>query len=69
MTAPDKLSPAEVAQLTGVATARGQAAWLAKRHIPFTFNGSQVVVVRAVAEAFEVTGEGAESGPRLDLVT
>lgn len=63
-----KLSPAELVEMTGWQTARAQAAWLAKRHIPFTFNGSQVAVSREVAEAFELLGEAAESGPRMDLV-
>lgn len=61
------LSGAELVRMTGASTPRAQAAWLAKRHIPFTFNGLRVMVDKKVAEAHQID-QPVESGLRLDLV-
>lgn len=58
----DTLTEADVARITGKTRPASQAAVLAKRGVPFTFLGSSVRVVRAVAEAHALLPQAKPAG-------
>jgi len=51
LTAPDRLTPAELEKITGKARAASQAAALARLGVPYTFTGRALLVDRTVAVA------------------
>lgn len=64
----DDLSPRELAEITGARSAARQAAWLARRGVPFRFGGGVVQVKRAVAKELPQWQQMRDAAPRMDLV-
>lgn len=50
------LSADELHSLTDAKSAKRQMAWLAAHVVPFRFNGRDVLVLRVVAQEWELTG-------------